>query len=542
MNILHIIAYIPFLLGICACENTQMNEDNPSNADPEEPEAVVFSVEGETAIPATGGTLTFNVEHNSEYTLDIPVDWIRQMGTKAVISEQVLLVVDPNESIKSRSASIVFNPEGAASKSVVIKQDGVSYKGIATAADFIAFAEAVNSGKSLERFCNEAGEVVLLNDIDLKGYETVPVGMPSSISNSETSMSYEGASFKGIFNGQGHCISNINLDKKVAAESTYGLFGVLDGGTVRNLVLGQEGDGSAAYILAAAQADAAVLVGTACNGAVIENCVNNVPLVVKGTDTNGKRFSCGVFVGYACSNGKAVSLNSLVNNADIKATSGANTYSTASGVMVGGIAGFCTGSDSAVTMIESCENKGNIDAKCGRSAGIVATMNANSMMRYCINRGNQTNTFEKGRIANLCCAMGNGCSMDDCTNYGEVITSDPETTTGGMVATLNGDNVVVSGGGNFGRIISANEKYHGLLVANFSKFASVKGCYAGGSCGTYSSTGTHQMHELTADNWIKHIGYYSDANYAKITDISSPWGSGGAVEGELPQLKDASLR
>ncbi|MGN0190139.1 MAG: DUF4886 domain-containing protein [Candidatus Cryptobacteroides sp.] len=533
---------LSLFLGICACSNplSDIDPDGSGGDTPgQEEDTPVFTVEGKTSISADGGTLTLTVTRNIGYVLDIPVSWISLEEAKAYISEQLRLNVDPNESTQARSADLVFKPEGAEPRTVTVSQEGVRQNGISSAADFIAFAQAVNSGKSLERFCNEAGEVVLLNDIDLKGYDPVTVGMPSTISNSETSMSYEGAAFKGVFDGRGHCISNVRLDQIVPAESTYGLFGVLDGGTVRNLVLGREGDESAAYILAKAQADAGILVGTACNGAVIENCVNNVPLIVKGTETNKKRFSCGVFAGYACSTDKAVRLNSLVNNADIKASPGANTQSTATGVMVGGIAGFCTGSGTQVTMVENCENNGNVEANCGRSAGVVASMNANSMMRYCTNRGNQTNNFVKGRIGNLCCVLGVGCTMDDCTNYGDVVTSDTETSTGGMAALLDAEDAVVSGGGNYGKVISANGTYHGLLVANFSKFASVKGCYAGGSCGTYSQSGSHTLHELTADNWIRHIGYYSENNFAKITDVSSPWGGGGATDAEL---QDASLR
>ncbi|MGN0189703.1 MAG: BACON domain-containing protein, partial [Candidatus Cryptobacteroides sp.] len=344
-------------------------------------EPVAFTVEGSTSLDAAGGPLVFKVERNTSYSLDIQADWIRRADTKAVLGEYLRLEAEPNESAQSRSANLVFSPQGAASRTVTVKQEGIRQNGIATAADFLSFAEAVNSSLPLERFCNEAGEVILLDDIDLKGCELVPVGMPVKISNSNTSMTYEGPSFKGVFNGQGHCISNITLDKKVAAESTYGIFGVLDGGTVKNLVLGREGDESVARVFAAAQADAAILVGSACNGATVENCVNNVPLEIRGTESDSKRFSCGVFVGYACSTDKAVSLNSLVNNAPVKASSGANTASTASGVMAGGIAGFCTGSGTAVTMVENCVNNGNIEAKCGRSSGIVATMNAKTMMR-----------------------------------------------------------------------------------------------------------------------------------------------------------------
>lgn len=505
-------------------------------------ETVVFAVDGKAELTAAGGTVLVKVDYNTSYTVDIPVDWISRIDSKAVASETLNFAVAANASAESRSAEISFTPQGGAAQSVSVMQEGLSQKGIYTAADFLAFAEAVNSNASLDRFCNEAGEVVLMADIDLKGCTLVPIGMPETVANANSAYEYTGASFKGVFNGQGHCLYNLKVEQKVADASTWGIFGVLDGGTVKNLVLGKEGDESQVKLSASSQADAAILVGSAYNGAAVENCVNNIPLEILGTETDAKRFACGVFVGYACSSDNSVSLSSLVNNAAIKADAGANTANGATGVMVGGIAAFCTGSGTGVTTVESCENKADITARCGRSSGIAATMNVKTMMRYCVNRGNQINTFVNGRVGNLTCIMGSGCSMDDCTNYGDVITSDPATTTAGMIALLNADNVVVSGGGNYGTVISALDKYHGLLCANFSRFASVKGCYVGGACGTYSADGNHVMHELNATTWINHIGYYSTANFAKISELSSPWGSGGSAEGELPELKDASLR
>ena len=505
-------------------------------------ETIVFAVDGKAELTAAGGTVVVKVDYNSSYTVDIPVDWISRVDSKAVASETLNFAVAANESADERSAEISFTPQGGTAQSVLVRQEGQTQKGIYTASDFMAFAEAVNSNASLDRFCNEAGEVVLMADIDLKGCTLVPVGKPESVANANSSYEYSGASFKGVFNGQGHCLYNITADVKLEDASVWGIFGVLDGGTVKNLVLGKEGDESLVKISAKSQADAAILVGAAYNGAVVENCVNNVPLEMLGTETENRRFACGVFVGYACSSDNSVCLTSLVNNAAIKADAGANTKNGATGAMVGGIAAFCTGAGTGTTTVESCENKADITACCGRSSGIVATMNAKTMMRYCVNRGNQVNSFVNGRIANLTCIMGGGCSMDDCTNYGNVTTSDAATTTAGMVGLLNSDNVVLSGGGNYGTVIGANEKYHGLLCANFSKFASVKGCYAGGACGTYASDGNHIMHELTADTWLSHIGYYSETNFAKISELSSPWGTGGSVEADLPEMKDASLR
>lgn len=456
-------------------------------------------------------------------------------------------IIDNNgrEMIQVKASSVTLSAAKVYGlPSVEFVPTGVS-NGIWNASDMQAFAQAVNDGGDISRFCNEAGDVVLMNDIDMSAVTSwTPIGAPTTVTNANTACSYTGPAFKGVFDGQDHCIYNFKQAVKVAANGTWGIFGVLDGATVKNLTLGKADDKiSKVTISAAGQADAGILVGTLYNGASIQEVTNYIPLDVKGTDTDNKRMACGVFAGFMCSTDKASCLDKLVNCAPITLGSGKNTKNGATGVSIGAIAGFCTGAGTAKTQIENCLNEGDLTGACGRSSGIAATMNAKTIMRYCVNRGDQFNSFVNGRIANLTCIMGSGCVMDDCTNYGDVVTSDSQTTTAGMIALLNNDNVVVTGGGNYGKVIGGNEQYHGLLVANFSKFQSVSGVYVGGSCGTYSSDGNHKMHELNKDNWIKHIGSCSEANMAKVTKLSSEWGEGGSsTGGDLPELKDAGLR
>lgn len=421
----------------------------------------------------------------------------------------------------------------------------VDYRGIKTYTDLKAFAASVNAGKPLDSFCNDAGEVVLLSDVDMsegKGSEWIPIGRPATIKNDGKACTYTGPAFKGVFNGQGHAIRNFTTDVTVADKQTWGLFGVLDGATVKNLVLGAESDdNSLVTISATGAADCGILAGTAKGKTTIQGCTNHIPLKILGNQSDA-RMAAGIFVGMACSTDAPVNLTELKNCGDIEVAAGKNTGNNESCVMVGGIAGFCTGNSTGVTMLETCENTGDITGACGRSSGIAATMNAKSTMRYCINRGDVKNSFANARVGNITCVMGAGCSIEDCSNYGDCVTSDSQTTTGGMVALLDADDVAVVGGGNYGKVIGANEQYHGLLVANFNKFSMVNNVFAGGSCGTYSSDGQHRMHELTKDNWRQHIGYCSSANLSKIVNLSSSWGESGGSTDVLPDMKAASLR
>lgn len=423
-----------------------------------------------------------------------------------------------------------------------------TYFGIKNYADLKAFADSVNAEASLERFCNEAGEVILLNDIDMSEAPAdavwTPIGNSESIANA-ANCEYDGPAFRGIFNGQDFAIRNFKADVLVPANQAWGIFGVLDGATIKNLVLGAEkNDQSSVTIEATALADAGILAGTALNGARIMKCTNYIPLKVKGTRTNAKRMAVGVFAGFACSSGRSVYMSKLVNNGPIEMATGVNSTNGVTGIIVGGILGLSTSAGSAKTTVVNCENKADLSGSCGHSSGIIAMMYANTVMRSCNNYGNNRNDFTNGSVGNLSCIMGTGCTMEDCTNFGECITSDAQTATAGMVALLNSVDVVITGGGNYGKIIGANDKYHGLLCANFNNFSSVKGVYAGGSCGTYAADNNHVMHELDKDNWLRHIGCYPEVNASKITELSSPWGEGGgrADFADFPELKDASLR
>jgi len=409
---------------------------------------------------------------------------------------------------------------------------------IHNAEELVAFAEAVNSQNGTEQM-----KAYLMNDIDMSSVEKwTPIGMPETVSNGNTATGYTGAAFKGEFNGNGHAIKNIVLSAKLPDASTYGLFGVIDGALVENLVLGTEGDKSVFSVSAAGTADAGVLAGTVINSS-ISNVTNNIKIEVLGSDVN-KRFAVGI-VGFLCSTATGASVSSMtnvVNNAPIDADAGACTAAGAASVMVGGIVGFSTGTDNShINMIESCVNKGDIKSHVGRSSGIVATANTRTFLRYCSNFGNQFNDFTNSRIGNISCVVGTKVSLDDCFNYGDLTTADAQSTCAGLVALLNADNVTISSGGNYGTIIGANNKFHGLLVANFSKFAMVTGCMAAGACGDWSADGNHSMHALTAENFMSHIGWYSLTNLSKIIDIHSPFGSGGG-ELEKVELADGALR
>ena len=102
-----------------------------------------------------------------------------------------------------------------------LEQDADGVYQIGTAEDLVAFSELVNNGEY-------AANAVLTADIDLNGISYFPpIGKQYWPQGPELY-------FSGTFDGQGHIIYNLSIDKDDSGAET-GLFGRLNGATVRNL-------------------------------------------------------------------------------------------------------------------------------------------------------------------------------------------------------------------------------------------------------------------------------------------------------------------
>jgi hypothetical protein len=134
---------------------------------------------------------------------------------------------------------------------------------IRTAEDLVLFAANVNAGTGAQLM-----KVTLANDIDMKDVaDWTPIG--NGVFNGTTSgstnhaSSYEGAAFQGTFDGQGCSIRNLKMVADLEGEGcVFGLFGILDGATVKNLTIGAaDGDASELTISASGTADVGVVAG-----------------------------------------------------------------------------------------------------------------------------------------------------------------------------------------------------------------------------------------------------------------------------------------
>lgn len=398
---------------------------------------------------------------------------------------------------------------------------------IRTADELVQFAADVNSMSGAESM-----KVFLMNDIDMKDVASwTPIGngkFHGSVAGGNAHKStYEGAAFQGTFDGKGYSIRNLKMTADLTAEDrVYGLFGILDGATVKNLTIGAaEGDASELTFHAADTLDAGVFAGVMMASAM-ENCVNYAPMYVKGNSTNTRRTTMAAFAGFVYANETTGStLKNLVNYGSIKADGDANTTNGAASVMAAGIAGITNGTTTTTTrnVVYNCVNHGNMTSSVPRTSGIIAAVNQYTDVELCKNYGDQTNSNSGTRVGMITATMSNYTTLKDCENHGDAImTGGSSAQVAGLVCLLNSTSCSISGGGNYGNIIgdiaAAQTGYKGLLVANFSKFEKVENVVAGGGIGTYNG-GNYVMEIVTSDNYMTYIGKYSSANASKITNI-----------------------
>ncbi len=388
--------------------------------------------------------------------------------------------------------------------------------GIASAEDFAAFRDAVNAGEPLDKWRNSDGKIALLADIDLTSYSTwTPVGNVTSTGNGNNACAPQGASFSDVFDGGGHTIKFGAGSASIANGCTWGIFGSLVCATVKDLNV----ECSGVIFSAESAADAGVLAGT-----VYASSISNVNVTGSiesyGNNTDNKRFAIGGIAGFVFSDDEDG--ESIIEDCTVELTvtggSGMNTKAGATGVQFGGIAGFATTASGAnvFNRIKNCTAKGKITLNVGRSCGILATANCNTVIENCTNYADQTNDFVNGRIGNVVCYLKTNCGLVDCVNYGNLTTSNKQTTAGGLAALLDIDSAYIEGGANYGTILGANTSYLGLICANCSKFDHISDVTVSGRIGVYGG----EMYSVDSENFLNYIGTFSATNAAKITGLT----------------------
>ena len=240
---------------------------------------------------------------------------------------------------------------------------------IATETALRDFANAVNSGVSYE-----GRSVTLTDDITLTG-EWTPIG-----NGSRDSKTYTDNAFKGTFDGGNHTISGLTISSTTGADVAVGLFGIVDGGTVKNLNLTDVSINVTNSNLAGAA------IGMMLNGATANNITVSGAIV--GND------GVGGIVGRLIIDG---TISNCTNNASVTSSYGG----------IGGIVGKPYYEDGANTStfasITNCTNNGTITAPM-YIGGIAGLARAN--VTNCTNNGAVVGGTQTGGIVGQLIAAG----------------------------------------------------------------------------------------------------------------------------------------
>jgi len=367
------------------------------------------------------------------------------------------------------------------------------YYGIKTADDMAKFALAVNTGAPLKRFMNEEGTVVLLSDVDMSGVESyLPVGTAE-------------APFEGVFDGQGFAIKNIRFNTDVTSQLNAAVFGALKG-TVKNLTVGAEGDVWTITGTCSAGTSIAGVAATAVEGAVIENCTNNVSFDFKAADPKDILVS----IAGIAADVKGLAVTKCTNNADVHVKDLANTGNGGKGLQLAGIVGYAR----AATAVTECTNNGDFSAASGRGGGIVGTLDGSTVVN-CTNNGTieddkfgqfggSQDVYNNKRMGGLVGGTSGTTSIEDCVNNGTVITY-TGCRTGGFVGHNAGNlSGCVNNGNIFG--LAAHNDHGAAWAAGFtSNKDNIVNCTGKGRVGDIAQKDTPEA--------APHASYYNAVKY-----------------------------
>ena len=267
-----------------------------------------------------------------------------------------------------------------------------SYFEIDSAKQLAGLTYLVNHGTSFQ------GKVVALtSDIQLRGQWT-PIGMGKY---DGASHSVYGAAFDGIFNGNGHSISGLRISTGSAGESV-GLFGVVDGGIVRDVALID------VRIDAPSSDCVGGIAGILCGGGIISGC--NVGEMNDGSAITSDTYTGGVA-------GRLASKAAVIDCTNFA------SVSTPDGPGCGGIVGKASYQEEVDGLsIEGCSNIGAVSGH-GCVGGILGI--GMISMNDCINIGAVSST-SGGSTGGIVGKIVNAATLIYCYNHGDVSSSGSE--------------------------------------------------------------------------------------------------------------------
>ena len=319
--------------------------------------------------------------------------------------------------------------DGTSSALPIINDDAKTVD-VNSAAQLAGFVKLINGGNAYKDYT-----VNLHSSLDLNGKEWTPIA-----TGTRSGSNPSGNSFKGTFDGNGNTIYNLSIttDPKDNPDQAIGLFGIVDGGTVKDLKFEN------VNINVPSSEMAAAAVGMLTGGGTVSGIE-----VVSGsiTATRGN----GAVVGRMTKSG---TIEECINRAAVSGT-GAN---------VGGIVGAAYYTEEGGTMtIDDCHNYGTVSGTAGVVGGIVGLSAAN--VSNCTNEA--AITGNGADVAGIVAEQQNAGSITGCINKGAITNNAQAYGTGGIVGWIryNGatsaypvKNVIeVSGNTNYGSVQGGND-------------------------------------------------------------------------------------
>lgn len=232
---------------------------------------------------------------------------------------------------------------------------------------FIGSYKKISSAEELKNI-SLSGKYILVNNIDISGYDWIPIGSASR-------------PFSGILDGNGYEITGLSINNYLDGEGLTGVFGVVTG-TVKNLTV--SGD---IYVNTSGISFCGIggITGLLSRG-TLENCESYVNITVSSgmLEKTSVRESAGGLCGQASN--ATISKCFFYGNISIE-----DTASQGMQLEAGGISGYLK-STSAL----ECENHGNIyvcgffSNRAGRAdsfAGGISGSTSGSTLKSCSNAG-----------------------------------------------------------------------------------------------------------------------------------------------------------
>lgn len=491
-----------------------------------------------TTVVDTSAPMTVKYTLHGEHAADALVGIAAAEGVEAALDkeQQQIVVTFPAGFSAGHLIAVAYDMmEHTVLRPVFFAKAASDRIEIRTAAELVQFAADVNAGTGAQLMT-----AVLMNDINLKNVaQWTPIGNGTFAATTAASTP-SGAAFEGTFDGQGYALRNLKMEAALTGDNqAYGLFGVLKGATVKNLVLGAENGDTGSFKVSGNGVTSTGVIAGASVESTIEECTSYLPMECLGNGASNKLMTMGLvgFVyGAGTSDETVTKLIGLKNYGAMKAVPGAANANGFTSTQVGCIAGVSNTSRTSTfrNLITRCANYGDMTVSTGRASGIVAAANTFTVVSECENHGDQMNTCPKedaGRLGNITCNMGTGSSMSGCTNYGN-LTSTTGARCGGITSMSN--TATFENCANYGTILSDGNR--GVFWAYNNGVAQWTDCTAGGKVGTYNN-GSPVFDSYAEADQANYLGKQG-SNKSTLTNIVYQIGStgGGGTGG------DAELR